>query len=80
MGFACTDDSDNVDSIFVVSAWCEEDETATEGLLLIDERSNQRNEQLKNLFINIGEGWQSCGLHRQLDGDEFRLRRRQRQC
>jgi hypothetical protein len=79
-GFACTDDSDNIDSIFVVSAWCEEDETATNGLLPIDERSNQRNELSKNLYINIREGLQSRGLYRQSNGDGFRLHRRQRQC
>jgi hypothetical protein len=32
-----TDESDNVDSILVVLALCEEDETATEGLLSINQ-------------------------------------------
>jgi hypothetical protein len=40
-GFGCTDDSDNVDSIFASPAWCEEDETATEGLLPINQPTNQ---------------------------------------
>jgi hypothetical protein len=48
-GFGCTDDSDNVDSIFASSAWCEEDETATEGLLPINQPTSRRNEQSKNL-------------------------------
>jgi hypothetical protein len=34
-------DSDNVDSIFASPAWCEEDETATEGLLPINQPTNQ---------------------------------------
>jgi hypothetical protein len=45
----CTDESDNVDSILVVLALCEEDETATEGLLSINQWNNQQNEHPKNL-------------------------------
>jgi hypothetical protein len=42
--FGFTDNRDNVRSIFVVSVGCGEDETATEGLLSINEWNNQRNE------------------------------------
>jgi hypothetical protein len=45
----CTDDSNKADSVFAVPAWCEEDETATEGLLPIHQWNNQRNEQLKHV-------------------------------
>jgi hypothetical protein len=38
--FGCTDDSDNIDNIFMVPAWCEEDETVTEGLLPINQQTN----------------------------------------
>jgi hypothetical protein len=38
--FVCTDDSDNIDSILVLSAWCEENETATESLPPINQWNN----------------------------------------
>jgi hypothetical protein len=54
-GIVCTDESDNVDSILVVLALCEEDETATEGLLSINQWNNQQNEQSKNLYNRLIE-------------------------
>jgi hypothetical protein len=40
--FDCTDDSDNVDSIFVVPASCEEKDAATEGLLPINQATTEQ--------------------------------------
>jgi hypothetical protein len=45
-GVGCSDDSDNFNSIFVVPAWWEEDETATEGLLPIIQSMEQSTERV----------------------------------
>jgi hypothetical protein len=45
-GFGCSDDSDNFNSIFVVPAWWEEDETATGGLLPIIQSMEQSTERV----------------------------------
>jgi hypothetical protein len=39
-GFVCTDNSDNIDGILALIAWCEENETATESLLPINQSIN----------------------------------------
>jgi hypothetical protein len=41
VAFACTEDSDNADSFLAVPVWYEDDETAAEGLLPINQSINQ---------------------------------------
>jgi hypothetical protein len=62
--FGCTDDSDKVDSIFVVPASWEEDETATEGLLLINqpttEQSTERAIERSEQSIDRAQEYSTC--------------------
>jgi hypothetical protein len=53
--FGCTDDSDNIDSIFVVPAWCDDDETAMEGLLPINQSIDLSMEQSTERAIEESE-------------------------
>jgi hypothetical protein len=65
-GFDCTDDSDKLmASSWYVPAWCEQDETATERLLLINQWNKQWNEQSKNpdnqsIELRIGRHYLLC--------------------
>ena len=51
--FGCSDDSANIDGIFVVLASCEEDEAATEGLLPINKPTTEQSIDLNNRSIEL---------------------------